>query len=192
MQGSRVTEHDGGDENGVRALLRRGGVRIGAADLRDLVAGIAAAPTGFEPDSWMSLIADQLPPDARAALSALLTKERQRMTPPVSGDRGARPAALRAEMRRRRLAGFIVPRSDEHQGEYVASRSERLAWLSGFTGSAGAAAEVDSTLFTIRHVMHEPLTDWLATELPPRARVGYDPWLHTPNQVKAFERACGK
>jgi Xaa-Pro aminopeptidase len=212
MQGSRVTEYDGGDENGVRALLRRGGVRISVADLRDLVAGIAAAPTAFEPDSWMSLIADQLPPDVRAALSALLTKERQRMTPPVSGDRGARPAALRAEMRRRRLAGFIVPRSDEHQGEYVAARSERLAWLSGFTGSAGtavvlrdraalfvdgryttqAAAEVDSTLFTLRHVMHEPLADWLATELPPRARVGYDPWLHTPNQVKAFERACGK
>ena len=159
----------------------------------------------------MSLIADPLPPAARAMLSALLAKERQRLTP-ESCDRGARLAALRAEMRQRRLAGFIVPRSDEHQGEYVAARSERLAWLSGFTGSAGtavvlrdraalfvdgryttqAAAEVDTTLFTIRHAMRELLSDWLATELSPRARVGYDPWLHTPNQVKGFERACGK
>jgi Xaa-Pro aminopeptidase len=211
MQGSRVTGHNSSDERSVQALLLQSGIRIGAADLRDLVAGVAAAPTGFEPDSWMALIADQLPPAARAALSALLAKERQRMAP-VSGDRSARLAALRAEMRRRRLAGFIIPRSDEHQGEYVAARSERLAWLSGFTGSAGtavvlrdraalfvdgryttqAAAEVDNTLFAIRHMMHEPMTDWLAAELPPRARLGYDPWLHTPNQVQAFERACGK
>jgi Xaa-Pro aminopeptidase len=210
MEGSRVNEHDSSDEGRVQALLLQSGIRIGAADLRDLVAGVAAAPTGFEPDSWMTLIADQVPP-ARAALSALLAKERQRMAP-VSGDRSARLAALRAEMRRRRLAGFIIPRSDEHQGEYVAARSERLAWLSGFTGSAGtavvlrdraalfvdgryitqAAAEVDTGLFTIRHIMHEPMTDWLAAELPPGARLGYDPWLHTPNQVQAIERACGK
>ena len=205
-----MTEHDGGDEEGVRALMRSG-VTIGAAELRDLLAGVAAAPMGFEPDSWMALIADRLPPAARATLSALLAKERRRVTP-VSADRGARLAALRADMRRRRLAGFVVPRSDEHQGEYVAARSERLAWLSGFTGSAGtavvlrdqaalfvdgryttqAAAEVDNALFAIRHVIHEPLAHWLAMELPPGARLGYDPWLHTPNQVEAFEQACGK
>ena len=46
---------------------------------------------------------------------------------------------LRAELARRGLDGFIVPRSDEHQGEYVPKRAERLAWLTAFTGSAGAA-----------------------------------------------------
>ena len=50
-----------------------------------------------------------------------------------------RVAALRAELVKRGLDGFVVPRSDEHQGEYVAKRSERLAWLTSFTGSAGAA-----------------------------------------------------
>src|SRR5215468_1719004 len=51
----------------------------------------------------------------------------------------ARVAALRAELRRRGLDGFIVPRADRYQNEYVPPSEERLAWLTGFTGSAGAA-----------------------------------------------------
>ena len=51
----------------------------------------------------------------------------------------ARLGAVRDELKRRDLDGFIQPRSDEHQGEYVARKSERLAWLTGFTGSAGLA-----------------------------------------------------
>ena len=86
---------------------------------------------------------------------------------------GERLFALRAELAKRGLAGFVVPRADEHQGEYVAPRSERLAWLTGFTGSAGAAVvfmdkaavfvdgrytlqagdEVDNSLFEIRHLI---------------------------------------
>ena len=120
-----------------------------------------------------------------------------------------RLAALRAELRRRRLSGIIVPRGDEHHGEYVAARSERLAWLTGFTGSAGtavvladkaalfvdgrytvqAAGEVDGRSFTIRHSTHEPLAEWLAEHLPAKARLGYDPWLHTPHQVATLTQS---
>src|ERR1041385_8399548 len=59
-----------------------------------------------------------------------------------SGERAAsasRLAALRAELKRQSLDGFIVPRADRHQNEYVPPSEERLAWLTGFTGSAGAA-----------------------------------------------------
>src|SRR5258705_12215500 len=52
-------------------------------------------------------------------------------------DIAARVRKLRDELKRRGLAGFIVPRADEHQGEYVPARARRLAWLTGFTGSAG-------------------------------------------------------
>ncbi|MCO5088833.1 MAG: aminopeptidase P family N-terminal domain-containing protein, partial [Methylobacteriaceae bacterium] len=52
---------------------------------------------------------------------------------------GPRVAALRAELKARGLAGFVIPRADEHQNEYVPPGAERLAWLTGFTGSAGAA-----------------------------------------------------
>ena len=59
-------------------------------------------------------------------------------------DGAARMARLRAELARRGLAGFIVPRADEHQSEYVPKNAERLAWLTGFTGSAGTATEAVS------------------------------------------------
>ena len=198
-------------EESLDALLRQSGARFCAAEARDLIAGVAAAPVGFYPDSWMSLVADHPSKELQAALSALLADERRRFSS-SGGDHVARLAALRAEMRRRRLAGFIVPRSGENPGEHVPARAERLAWLTGFTGSAGtavilrdkaalfvdgryttqAANEVDATLFSIRHIIRQSVREWLAEELPPKARIGYDPWLHTPNQVAALQRACAK
>lgn len=118
-------------------------------------------------------------------------------------------AALRAELARRGLQGFIVPRADEHQGEYVPARAERLAWLTGFTGSAGSAAvlpeeaavfvdgrytvqvreQIDMTRFTPRHVTEEPLSDWLKENMSEGQRIGFDPWLHTDSQVQALRKA---
>ena len=201
----------GGDERDLNSLLQDSGARIGAPEVHELIAGVAAAPVGFDPDSWMLLIAEHPSVALRKELSALLAEERRRLAP-LPGDPPARLAALRAEMGRLQLTGFIVPRTDEHQGEYVAARSERLAWLTGFTGSAGtaivlregaalfvdgryitqAANEVDPQLFSIHHVVEQPVPEWLASELPSKARIGYDPWLHTPNQATAFHRACGK
>src|SRR4051795_10780594 len=58
---------------------------------------------------------------------------------------GARVAALRTELARRGLTGFLAPRADRHQNEYVPASEERLAWLSGFTGSAGSLIVLDRT-----------------------------------------------
>src|ERR671928_13668 len=94
-------------------------------------------------------------------------------------------AMLREQLAARGLDGFVVPRSDEHQGEYVPLCAQRLAWLTGFTGSAGiaivlkdraalfvdgrytlqAAAQVDPALFEIRHVTDEPPAQWLGSVL---------------------------
>ncbi len=124
----------------------------------------------------------------------------------------ARAEQLRAELAERGLDGFIVPRADEHQGEYVASYAERLHWLTGFSGSAGlaivleseaaifvdgrytlqAAQEVDTGEFKPHHVTEEPPTDWLASKIGPDMRIGIDPWLHTSNQFRHFENACAR
>ncbi|WP_119168569.1 aminopeptidase P family protein [Algihabitans albus] len=113
-----------------------------------------------------------------------------------------RLAALRAELDRRGLDGFLVPRADEHQGEYVSPRAERLLWLTGFTGSAGLAVvlrdsaaifvdgrytlqaeqEVDTALYTPRHLTEEPVGSWISERLK-GGKLGYDPWLHTADQV---------
>ncbi|HYN40097.1 MAG TPA: aminopeptidase P family protein [Rhodospirillales bacterium] len=186
-------------------------VRLRPEELQALIAGVAAAPPGFDAEAWMALVADAPSDATRTTLAALLAAEQARQRPSAP-DMPSRLAALRAEMRRRRLAGFVIPRGDEHQGEYVAARSERLAWLTGFSGSAGtavvlhhtaalfvdgrytsqAAADVDTTLFTIHHATHQPMADWLAATLPAKARLGYDPWLHTPNQAAALQSACRK
>lgn len=117
---------------------------------------------------------------------------------------------LRAELSKRGLDGFIVPRGDEHQGEYVAPHSERLAWLTGFTGSAGmavvltrraalftdgrytlqAAAQVDGDLYDLRHITQAPAVEWITQTLSKGGKLGYDPWLLTPAQVPRFREAC--
>jgi Xaa-Pro aminopeptidase len=191
------------------SLLAQSGAKVDVAGLPDLLRGVAAAPVGHDPDAWMRLVARDPSPDLRAMLAAALDLTRLAVRAD-SRDHAHRLAALRAELRHRRLAGMVIPRGDEHLGEYVAARSERLAWLTGFTGSAGtavvlperaalfvdgrytvqAAGEVDGRSFTIRHSTHEPLAEWLAEHLPAKARLGYDAWLHTPDQVAILARAC--
>ena len=112
---------------------------------------------------------------------------------------------LRAELKRDGLTGFIVPHADEHQSEYLPPSAERLAWLTGFTGSAGAAvvladeaavfvdgrytiqaaAEVDAAAFALEHLIENPPWKWLKARLKPGDRIGYDPWLMTAAEVDA-------
>jgi Xaa-Pro aminopeptidase len=127
--------------------------------------------------------------------------------------RGAsRAAALRAELVRRGLDGFVVPRTDEHQNEYVAACAERLAWLTGFTGSWGLAIvlrdeaaifvdgrytvqvreQVDTAVFTPEHLIDSPPEAWLETRLKRGNKLGFDPNLHTHDGAKRLEKACAK
>ncbi len=121
----------------------------------------------------------------------------------------ARLAALREELKRRDLEGFVVPISDEHMSEYVGDYAQRLAWLTGFGGSAGFAAvtlthaaifvdgrytvqvrdQVDGDLFDYRSIPGDSLGDWLKEVCEADARIGYDPWLHTWSWVEDLERA---
>jgi Xaa-Pro aminopeptidase len=122
---------------------------------------------------------------------------------------GERLAALRQELKERGLDGFIVPRADEHLGEYVPASAERLAWLTGFTGSAGLAvvlarraavftdgryvlqlaAQTDATLWERRHITEEPPPAWLAANVPDGARIGYDPLLIAEEGLARFTEA---
>ncbi len=117
---------------------------------------------------------------------------------------------LRGELRARGLDGFVVPRADEHQGEYVPAAAKRLAWLTGFTGSAGTAVvlpdcaavfsdgrytlqmrdEVDTARFETRHITDDPPAAWLRARAKPGQRIGYDPWLHVPEDVKRLDEAA--
>ena len=111
----------------------------------------------------------------------------------------ARLDALRKELARRGLDGFVIPISDEHMSEYVGDYAKRLAWRTGFGGSAGTAVvlsdkaaifvdgrytvqvreQVDGKLFDYQSVPQTSPADWLAQNAPEGARVGFDPWLHS-------------
>ena len=122
----------------------------------------------------------------------------------------ARIATLRAELKRRGLDGFVVPRADRQQNEYLPASEERLAWLTGFTGSAGAAivlteraavfidgrytvqaaAQIDANLFAIEHLVDNPPEQWLEQNLKSSDKLGYDPWLHTSDGAEKLRKVC--
>src|SRR5438132_2881855 len=122
----------------------------------------------------------------------------------------ARLSAFREELARRKLAGFVIPRADQQQNEYVPPSEERLAWLTGFTGSAGmavvltqaaavfvdgrytlqAAKQVDRKAWNIEPLVEPPPEKWLEKHLTPGSRLGFDPWLHTSAAAERLAAAC--
>lgn len=121
-----------------------------------------------------------------------------------------RVKALRAELKQAGYNGWIQPRADEYLGEYVPPSAERLAWLTGFTGSAGLvvvlmdaaavfsdgryvlqlASQIDGDVFQARHSADAPATNWIAETLPKGARLAYDPWVLSDSEVKRFRLAA--
>jgi Xaa-Pro aminopeptidase len=117
--------------------------------------------------------------------------------------------ALREQLKADRLDGFVVPLTDEHMSEYVGSYAQRLAWLTGFEGSAGSAIilpeeaaifvdgrytlqvrqQVSATEWSYQSVPETSTTDWLKDHAPEGGRIGYDPWLHTSDWVKKAKEA---
>ncbi|BCH24138.1 aminopeptidase P family protein [Mesorhizobium sp. L-8-3] len=121
-------------------------------------------------------------------------------------------ALLRKWLNERGLTGFVVPRADEYQGEYVPPRSERLRWLTGFAGSAGVVLvlmdralifvdgrytlqvrdQVDTAVFTPVNLVETPPDAWVRANLGKGARIGFDPWLHTISEAHDWRAAAEK
>jgi len=121
-----------------------------------------------------------------------------------------RISALRDELKKQNLDGFIIPHSDEFQGEYLPAYAERLAWLTGFTGSAGSAVvlaskaaifvdgrytiqvveQTDKTIISPLDSADTPPTKWVGKNLAAGQRLGFDPWLMTASESEKFEKAA--
>ena len=125
----------------------------------------------------------------------------------MTKSRADKLSALRAVLNKEGVDGFIIPRADEYQGEYVPDSANRLQWISGFTGSAGISIvlkdkaavlsdgrytiqlkqQIDSKLFQTGDSTKISAADWIAAHAPD-AVIGYDPRLHTPRDIAAFEK----
>ncbi|PCI87986.1 MAG: X-Pro aminopeptidase [Hyphomicrobiales bacterium] len=126
---------------------------------------------------------------------------------PTSGRRNI--AALRREMMKKEITGFIIPRVDAHMGENVAPAAERLKWLTGFGGSWGVAIvkmdraaifvdgrytiqvrqQVDTSRFEPKHLIDEPPTEWLSKYCNNNDIIALDPWLHTTAEIESYRKA---
>jgi Xaa-Pro aminopeptidase len=120
--------------------------------------------------------------------------------------------ALRSEMRKENVTAYLVPHADEHQNEYLPKRAERLAWLTGFTGSAGfciatldkAAVfsdgrytvqlneQIDAAAFAAENSVTNPPSKWIEENMGAEDIIAYDPWLMTPSQIETFEKVSQK
>ena len=127
-----------------------------------------------------------------------------------AGASGKRLGELRNELARLGLTAYLIPRADRHQNEYLPPSEERLAWLTGFSGSAGVAiilrekavlfvdgryteqarAEVDTSLFALEHLVDNPPYRWIEENLTGEDRLGYDSWLHTVDGAERIAKAC--
>lgn len=190
-------------------LLKAAGSSLDVDALDTLIAGVLAAPPEIG-TSWHALVAEPTPPElaealeSRRAALALSHHDGVQQEDFDRLSRGKRLKLLRKRLAADGFAGFIVPRADEHQGEYVPLCGQRLAWLTGFTGSAGTAvvlreraavfvdgrytlqagAQVDTAAYEIHHLIDEPPANWLASAAAKGEVIGYDPWLHTPQDVE--------
>ncbi len=129
---------------------------------------------------------------------------------PAPSQTGPRVQALRTELAKHGVDGFVLPRADRFQNEYVPPSEERLSWLTGFTGSAGVAIvladraalfvdgrytlqakdQVDASVFTIVPIAETSPEKWIEKNLPSGAKLDYDPWLHTVDGAERLAKAC--
>ena len=141
-----------------------------------------------------------------------MTPRFQTFDDPSHREGASRITALRAALREAGFDGFVVPRADEHQSEYVPANAERLSWLTGFTGSAGTAVilldeaalvvdgrytlqapdQVDIAVITPVQLAETSVEAWISAHSKPGAVLGYDPWLHTAEGVGRLEKAAAK
>lgn len=177
-----------------------------------LLEGIAASAFLTDVDGADDVLAELFeehsPADMRARIDALRAEYHFGLGQvPAPSDR---LADLRAELAAQQLHGFLVPLADEHQGEFIAKRSQRLAWLTGFGGSAGLAIvladkaaifvdgrytlqvrdQVDTNAFAPVALAETSPEAWLRENLPKGSRLGFDPWLHTSSGTARLRVAC--
>ncbi len=184
------------------------------ASLISSLKAAAAAPDRPDNDRVFSHLVGELNDDFQDLMRQVRNEFRQNIQATILSpeDTADRLERLREALSQQGVDGFLVPLSDEFHGEAAPAASERLKWLTGFTGSAGMAAvlkdkaaifvdgrytlqvrqEVDTALFTPRHVSDEPLTEWLSENLQPGDILAFDPWLHTETNANALKALAQK
>ena len=181
-------------------------------DVQNLIEGQISAPMQYDCSAWMNLVVDNPSDSLKQCLTAFEDKFRieTKKNLKISSNSKERLTALRNQLSDQSLDGFLVPLADEHQSEFPSLRAQRLAWLTGFTGSSGLAIvltdkavifvdgrytlqvrrQVDQNLFEIKHIVDDPPATWLKKNAEKQTKIGYDPWLHTVDGLNKLTAQC--
>jgi Xaa-Pro aminopeptidase len=190
---------DVANDQSMQSFLQEAGIGFPVDRFRSLLARAAASPRSYPEDAWMRVFVSDPSEDTKTTLRSLRAAVAStRETPDPS-----RLDALRVALDAAGVDGFILPRADEHQGEYIPGFANRLAWLTGFTGSAGVIAvlrdraalfidgrytlqadqQVDTDRWERHHVTRTPPGAWIAEHLGV-GKLGFDPKLHAIGAAK--------
>ncbi len=199
----------------VRTRLQHALERAGSpVDLEEALAvldGLNGAPqkgAAADPGVWPRMIAPE--PDVELVEALIETRAALAAAVPTDPPFSQRVGVLRAELTQMGLDGFVIPHGDQHQSEFIPAASQRLAWLTGFTGSAGVAVvlqdqaaifvdgrytlqvrdQVDTSVFEALHLTETPPAEWIRKNLPAGTPLGLDPWLHSAEAVERFQSAA--
>ena len=206
------------EPNILTSLLKKSDAFLTADEVRSLIPGVLSAP-GIEDgmgdtNSWIEMIAERPSAELVQHLTTLLEKAKvsEKNEQVLKYPTKKRFKLLREELAKLNLDGFLIPVADEHQGEYVPKFARRLAWLTGFTGSAGiaiiqkqsaalfvdgrytlqAAVEIDKTIMDIIDIAEISPNTWITSQTTAGDTLGYDPWLHTAHGVRRLKEATKK
>ena len=200
----------------LKKFLQKEEVNKSAVYIEELITGVAAGPNKDaalgDPNLWLTLIGEKLSPEFKRFLkgSLITTQNNNHGLKEIQGPNihNKRLIDLRNHLRKSRLAGFIIPVNDEYQSEYVAKYSQRLAWLTGFTGSAGTAIilknkaaifvdgrytiqaknEVNTNLYKIIHLSEMSPSSWIKKMVRGKEVLAFDPWLHTVQSITHLQK----
>jgi len=199
------------DDGRLTEALASHGIEKSIDEIDALLHGVLAAPKGRNPDAWLNLIAPADATDLRTLLKDRLAAldENGANPPQPIADRLQR---LKSTLAASGLNGLIVPLTDEHRNEYIPDARQRLAWLTGFSGSAGtlvvlgdravvfvdgrytvqAEQQLDPDLFERAHLIDTPPARWLGDNLTAGQHLAFDASLHVRAEVERFQKACDK
>ncbi len=189
-------------------LLKQSGIKQDETEVIELVRGAAAAPVGFDGRAWLNMLGTRLMPELEQALEELRLNFHEALK--SSTESTSKLSKVRDYLAKEGLGGILVPRTDEHQSEYVSAYAQRLSWLTGFTGSAGTALvmkekalifvdgrytlqareEVNEKLFEVVELAKISVNGWIQENFPPKSQLAYDPQLHTLSAVRSLSISC--
>ena len=187
----------------LNSLLKRHNISMSLSEVFAIVDGVNASALSQTDDGWVSMVSHSVSAELRLTLCELREQRLRSFSRKTSDASEQRLCLLRKVMDEQNLDGFLLPRADEYQSEYLPRSSQRLAWLTGFDGSAGFAIvlagcaaiftdgrytlqirdQVNEKYFEIFNTAEMLPLEWLKANLVQNERIGFDPWLHTCDEV---------